>query len=549
MSSIAAEVSPLPSAADPGAAPTLDRAAAAVARARALGDAGKTDAAIEMLRCVLLFDPGHPAARANLGQFLIDAGALDEAIAIFERLAAEGQRIPLALGGYARALFLKEDWTRAWPAFQVRFMLMKEPPKVERTRPDGTRVPFPAWDGTGTPKRLYVIAEQGLGDTIQFARYIDRLEARGTAVTLVAPARLKRLLATLPARFDFAPAENGLALDPTIAWIPAQDLVWRLGIAPEDYAAPAPFLKAEEALVARWRDRLPKAALRIGICWRGNTDNTADRFRSATLEDFAPLAAIPGVRLVSLQKGGDVAAEIAATSFADRIVDLGADFDAGADAFVDTAAVMENLDLIVTVDTSVAHVAAGLGRPTRIMLSATRADWRWLARDRDTVWYPTATLHRQPRQGDWKTVTASIAAEITRDLARVRADAANPAVPCSVGELLDKMTILAIKAERLTDAEKLKNVARELNLLEETRAATVPTDARIEALVGELRRVNEALWEIEERIRGYEAERRFDDAFVETARSVYFQNDERSRLKARINDLTGSALREEKSYA
>ncbi|WP_407050298.1 DUF6165 family protein [Methyloraptor flagellatus] len=533
----------------PAATALTESAARVIAHARALGDKGEVAAAVEALRALMVFEPDHPLARANIGQFMIDLGQFDEAIAIFERLAAEGHDISLARAGHARALFAKEDWPRAWTAFGVRFSLMQHAPKLERTRADGTKVPFPAWDGTRTPKHLCVIAEQGLGDTIQFARYLHHVVARGIPATLVVPGKLKRLVATMDLPIGLAATEDTLKLDSSIDWIAIQDLPWRLGIAPEDYATPAVYLKAEADRVADWAARLPSAALRIGICWRGNAANSADRFRSATLADFAPLAAIPGAKLVSLQKGDGVAAEIAACGFADRVVDLGADFDAGDDAFVDTAAVMENLDLIVTVDTSVGHVAGALGRPTRLLLSANRADWRWLARERDNVWYPATTVHRQPRQGDWKALTATIAAEIARSLAHPATNAGTPAVPVSIGELLDKMTILAIKAERLSDAEKLKNVARELNLLEETKSAVVPDDTRIDALVGELRAVNEALWDIEERIRHYEAEKRFDQAFIETARSVYVQNDHRARLKQRINDLSGSALREEKSYA
>jgi hypothetical protein len=241
---------------------------------------------------------------------------------------------------------------------------------------------------------------------------------------------------------------------------------------------------------------------------------------------------------------------------------LGDEFDAGPDAFLDSAAVMMNLDLVISTDTALPHLAGALGRPVWIALKQV-PDWRWMMDRPDCPWYPTARLFRQSRRDDWDGVFAQIASELARvagergrptnsEGAAAQAMSAHGAgaalAPVSFGELIDKIVILEIKASKLTDQQKLANVRNELALLGAVRAKLPLAGVDIDGLAGELRQVNETLWDIEDRIRGCERDQNFGPEFIELARSVYRTNDRRSALKRQINLLAGSAIVEEKSY-
>ncbi len=335
-----------------------------------------------------------------------------------------------------------------------------------------------------------------------------------------------------------------------------------------------PYLSSDTALVEHWRRRIGTQGFKIGICWQGSAAKI-DIGRSFPLALFKGLGALPGVRLISLQKGAGEA-QIATMPAGMKLEVLGKDFDAGPDAFLDTAAVMQSLDLIISSDTGVAHLAGALGRPTWVALKRV-PDWRWLMDRTDSPWYPTTRLFRQTVAGDWGAVFARIEDELrsllessgpraSRALMNPSARDARgpeerqpptPRVPVSWGELLDKMTILEIKNVRLADPAARANVAKELALLTAEVEGTLALsgaeglagNAALAALKGRLRLVNETLWQVEDSIRAKEAKRVFDAEFVELARAVYLRNDERGALKKQINNLLHSELVEEKSYS
>jgi hypothetical protein len=192
------------------------------------------------------------------------------------------------------------------------------------------------------------------------------------------------------------------------------------------------------------------------------------------LRALAPFAGIAGVRLISLQKGfGEE--QVSNLSPSLQVETLGADLDSGADAFVDTAAAMTCLDLVVTCDTSIAHLAGALAVPVWVALKSD-AEWRWMTERSDSPWYPTMRLFRQRRRGVWSDVFEAMAGEVA-PLVERRTASHMVSTPCSLGELIDKITILRIKAERIGEPEKLANVRRELNLLERSArkdGASVP---------------------------------------------------------------------------
>jgi hypothetical protein len=254
------------------------------------------------------------------------------------------------------------------------------------------------------------------------------------------------------------------------------------------------------------------------------------------------------VRLISLQKGFGLD-QLEKAGFS--VESLGEDFDAGPSAFLDTAAAMAGLDLIVSVDTSIVHLAGALGRPVWVALKHV-PEWRWMLGREDSPWYPTMRLFRQGAKDDWANVFARMAEALPALIAskRSKAQAASPSllIPAAVGELVDKITILEIKAERIPDAKKLANVRRELDLLRELKERRGISGGQLDALTAGLKRTNEALWEIEESIRRCELAGDFGPGFVALARSVYKENDKRSALKRDINVLFGSAIVEEKYF-
>jgi hypothetical protein len=198
-----------------------------------------------------------------------------------------------------------------------------------------------------------------------------------------------------------------------IRWVSMMSVPGLLSLTPDTVPRNGPFLAAEPARVAAWRERLGTRGFKIGIAWQNAGASYVDKLRSIPLPEFAPLCEIPGVRLISLQKGTGVE-EILSVAFADRIETLGEGFDEGHGAFLDSAAVMMNLDLIVTPCNAIAHLAGALGRPTFVALMRV-PEWRWLLDREDSPWYPETRLFRQSRAGDWSGVFRRVA-----DAARAR---------------------------------------------------------------------------------------------------------------------------------
>jgi hypothetical protein len=299
--------------------------------------------------------------------------------------------------------------------------------------------------------------------------------------------------------------------------------------------------------VEKWRRELSGTReFKVGINWQGNPKSAGDFHRSIPLRFFEPLARVPGVRLFSLQKneGVEQLAQIAGT-FA--VTELGSRLDVDTGPFRDTAAVLTCLDLFITSDTAVAHLAGALGIPVWMALSTT-PDWRWLSGREDNPWYPTMRIFRQQRFLEWAPVFDRIATELRKAVPETT-PTPSVVIEAAPGELIDKITILEIKVERITDLEKRRHVRTELETLTAARDRTIIPSADLAVLTAELRVVNETLWVIEDAIRACERDGDFGPKFIELARSVYKNNDHRAVLKRRINERLGATLIEEKSYA
>jgi Family of unknown function (DUF6165) len=314
----------------------------------------------------------------------------------------------------------------------------------------------------------------------------------------------------------------------------------------EAIPADVPYVFADPELLERWKRELAGIhGFKVGINWQGNPKYAGDRHRSIPLVNFEPLARVPGVKLLSLQKNAGLE-QLDALGGKFPVIDLGRKLDETAGPFLETAAVMRNLDLFITSDTAVAHLAGALGVPVWMPLSTT-PDWRWMTDREDNPWYPTMRIFRQDAHMVWGPVFERMAAELRAIVpGRTRTPRVN--APIAPGELIDKITILEIKAERIADADKQRNVRVELKALYEARDGAIFDQEGLAPLVAELKAINDALWQIEDGVRVCERSGHFGAGFVELARSVYQNNDRRAAVKRRINERLGSELIEEKSY-
>ena len=354
---------------------------------------GRLDDARASIERALAIDPNNVEAIANRGNVSYEQGRLDDAIADYDR--ALKMRPDFAEANHGRALtsLTQGDWETGFRLYDYRDRLKQ---------PAHPSLPHPRFTGDVVKgERLLLLCEQGLGDMIQFSRFAPLLAKKGADVTVLAPAPMRRLLSSLDgvtvAGVEDAPPVNGHP----VRWLPLMSAPGVMGVRPDKVPASAPYLAAEQALIDQWAAWLGSEGLKIGINWGlGSARDWFGRQRDVPLAAFAPLADIPGVRLVSLQQGPPLN-QIAGAPFGARIEQPGDDFDTGPDAFADTAALMMSLDLVVTCDTSIAHLAGALGRPVFTALPSV-ADWRWLQGRDDTPWYPTMKLYRQSAPGDWR---------------------------------------------------------------------------------------------------------------------------------------------------
>ncbi|MGE4079463.1 MAG: DUF6165 family protein [Reyranella sp.] len=512
-----------------------------------LRDADRPVEAEAPYRRALELDADNRLAMNNLAETLVERGRFAEALDLLRAAIARHPDYATAHWNKSLLDLRLGNFAEGWRGYEWRW-------RYEGFPTPRRDLPRPLWLGEESVdgKTVAVPWEQGLGDTIHFCRYLPLLEARGARV-LFAPQRpLRGLMKGLPGSVELI--DLGDLIEGRVTYdfqVPLISLPLALGTASDSIPNGVPYLRADPARVERWRDRIGGHGFKVGICWQGNT-GALDRGRSFPVTCFAGIARLPGVRLISLHKGEGLE-QLSNLPNGLHVETPGDGFDAGPDAFVDTAAVMTHCDLVITSDTAVAHLAGALGIRTWVALKAV-PDWRWQDDRTDSPWYPTLRLFRQSSRGDWQPVFREIEAELARLLEAAgrsrtpRARAGAPSVPVSWGELVDKITILEIKSERLRDERARANVGRELALLAAVVDPELAASPDLVARKAALRAVNEALWDIEDALRQKEATGQFDDRFVALARSVYRQNDQRAALKRQINELLGSELVEEKSY-
>jgi Flp pilus assembly protein TadD len=501
----------------------------------ALADLGRLDEAVAAYEQALRLRPGYADAHANLGSALMNMGRVDEAVAAHDHALRLEPDAASAHWNRSLALLLAGDFAQGCREYEWRWKRKSAVPRPFRQ---------PRWDGASLAGRSILLwCEQGLGDAVQFVRYASLVKERGGRVILECPGTLTSLFRTVPG-VDQVVAE-GTQLPGFDVQAPLMSLPAIVGTTSVSDKAQIPYLSADPQRTEYWHSRLDcVSGLKIGIAWQGNPRHRWDRHRSIPLARFIHLASVHNVRLISLQKGPGTE-QLREVQGRFEVIDFGNALDQDG-AFVDTAAIISCLDLVVTTDSAVAHLAGALGARVWLALS-TVVDWRWLLERDDTPWYPSMRLFRQRRLGDWSDVFERMAAELTQCNTRPEACGA-VSVAISPGELLDKVAILQIKQERIADAAKLRHVVAELEALSKARMRLLP-DHELTALAEQLRTINEKLWDVEDLLRVCEQNKDFGPRFVELARSVYRHNDARADIKHRINTLLKAPFAEQKSYS
>lgn len=346
----------------------------------------------------IAISPSHAQAHTNRGVALAALNRFADAEAAYDRALELAPGEARARFNRALARLVQGDLAGGFEDLEARWT-------GSDTQRGDRGFAAPQWRGEDIAGRTILLhAEQGLGDTIQFARYAPQVSRRGATVVLEAHAALVPLLAQLEGIARIV--ERGAPLPPFDIHCPLMSLPLAFGTTLGTIPANVPYLHAPKEHLGRWLARLgARRRPRVGIAWSGNPSLRNDRNRSIALERFGRIRALP-LELVALQKdvrpseAAALAGEFPIAAFADELAD-----------FRDTAALVELMDLVVTVDTAIAHLAGAMAKPAWLLLPFS-PDWRWLLGRSDSPWYPTMRLWRQPRPGDWDTVLAEVAAEL-----------------------------------------------------------------------------------------------------------------------------------------
>jgi tetratricopeptide (TPR) repeat protein len=368
----------------------------------------------EATRCyqqALQLKPQYAEALTNLGNIHWQQGCLDEALGCYEQVLDSRPDMAEPHFNRARLWLLKGDWNRGWKEYEWRWQSAGfSSPSFQQ----------PRWDGAALKgQTILLFAEQGLGDTLHFIRYVPLVKECGGRIVFQCQAPLHRLLKDFPGIDELI--AQGSPLPAFDVQAPLLSLPGIFGTTPANVPRAIPYLHADSDLVDHWRSELFKSEIKttdiappfkVGIAWQGNPGFIGDHRRSIALTEFAPLARVKGVELLSLQKGPG-ADQVRGLGDRFSVRDLGSSVDEASGAFMDSAAIMRNLDLIITSDSAVAHLAGALGVPVWVALPGV-PDWRWLLEREDSPWYPSMRLFRQTRQGRWDNVFERIAEELQK---------------------------------------------------------------------------------------------------------------------------------------
>jgi tetratricopeptide (TPR) repeat protein len=358
----------------------------------ALWRMGRLEEAIAAYRTALAMEPMKAEMHNNLGNIHYAKGDMDGAMKYYEEAIALRGDFAGAHWNISLVHLMRGEYERGWPLYEWRWKV----PGLGLS----VKIPGPVWDGSElNGRRILIHNEQGLGDVMQFSRYVPYVLERGGKIVFSCSMTLHRLLGGQWPIEEFVATGGKLPAYDVQCPLMSMPLVARTTLL--TIPAHVPYIRADAKDSAKWRERVPRDGRRkIGLVWVGQ--RMPDPFRAASPAVLAPLGKVEGVWLCSLQLGekADPALGLNLTDWTDELTDMG-----------QTAALIDNLDLVITVDTAVAHLAGAMGKPTWVLLKLT-PDWRWMRGREDSPWYPTMRLFRQERFGDWEAVVGRIVAAL-----------------------------------------------------------------------------------------------------------------------------------------
>jgi len=371
----------------------------------ALRELGELDAAAGYYRQAITAKPDFAGARHNLGVAFYQQGYYAQAVEAYRQALALEPAFAEGHVNLAITLLLRGEFAEGWAEYEWRLRM----PGMAHAAP----MP-PRWNGEPLAgKTIWVRTEQGFGDALQFIRYLPKIQGAGGKVVFACRPEFMRLLRGYAGIDQLAESGEAVSADYQVA------LLSLPGIFRTDAAsipAAIPYIEADPALVVQWRTRLGgDGRFKIGFVWASNVYNQRIRYRSCELRWFSPLFELADTLFVSLQKDADASHGLAEWPATANLLDLGGELT----DFADTAAVVANLDLVITVDTAVAHLAGAMGKPTWSLLSFV-PDWRWFLAREDSPWYPSMRLFRQTRAGEWAPVFAQVAEALKRLLSSLK---------------------------------------------------------------------------------------------------------------------------------
>lgn len=501
----------------------------------ALRNLGQFAESLECYQKAIALKPNYADAHNNMGITYAEVGRFREAAAAYtECLKLRPNHVDAHMN---RALtWLRDgDLARGWAEYEWRW-------KKRQVSPRPLIQPY--WNGFPLKgMRILLVTEQGLGDTMQFIRYAPILKAQGATVVFECPEKLLKILGRTPGIDEVIP--QGQPLPDYDFHIPLLSIPGLVGTSLETIPADVPYIHPDPDLIEKWRREFAGVReFKVGINWQGNPKYAGDRHRSIPLKCYESLAKVPGVKLYSLQKN---AGHEQLKEMGERIpvVDLGPRLDESSNPFMDTAAVMKNLDLFITSDTAVAHLAGSLGVPIW-MATSVAAGWQWMTGREDSPWYPTMRMFRQTTLLEWDPVFERIARELTT-LVPASARFASLVLQVKPGELLDRIARLESEASPPTETARLLAIRSELDQLEATRERVLAGLGDLSGSASELRSIHLELRRAEEGMRTCERDGDFGPRFVDLARSLPRLKDRREEilheLEARFSPTSKTSAR------
>lgn len=474
-----------------------------------------TQACLALYEKILELAPGNISALYNYGFTLKKLGNIKEAMTIYDQVLVKDPNYAQAHFSRSLANLTLGNFGPGWEEYESRWRAYNENPQ---------KYDSPLYEGENPAgQTILIYSEQGLGDTFQFIRYGKLLHDQGARVIAIVQRPLKTLLSLLP-YLDIV-ITNGDQVPRHDAHIALMSLPRVCKTLLDSVPHEVPYLYADKALDAFWHKKLSQdTRFKIGICWQGNAHYRTQFLRQAVaaksmqLQDFMPLASLEGIALYNIQKINGME-QVLVLEKQLPMVSFDESFDRDHGRFMDTAAVIKNLDLVITIDTSIAHLAGGLGVPTWVLLPYP-ADWRWMLDSADTPWYPTMRLFRQQKTGDWASVIHTITSLLTPlvELHQKIRTTGNP-LHAEVAELnlffnKGELNSLLIETPVLSDAAQLKE----------------------KTYLSQLTSLNDLLWSLESQLHQKPLSI-FDQSFIELSKKISATTEEKTRIKTELNAL------------